>query len=316
MSDLNGNNRKDSFLRELFTTKPLAGSGLIILIIFVVVAIFADWLAPYPMENGQLPVDIIDKLKGPSSGHPLGTDGLGRDILSYLIYGARTSVILCLVCTAISTVVSLVIGVSSAVIGGKFDLILQRFIDAWMCIPGLLILLIIMSLLGNGMWQMIIAISIPGGIGGSRMIRSAAISVKDSGYVKTSQLLGASAFWKMRKHVTPNILPIVIIGLAGSLGGIVLMEATMNFLGFGVDPGTPSWGYMITNQGRTYMFKASMLAIYPGILISLMVFASAMFGDGVRDILDPRLKGGVGNYGVKNVLFGKGGRRENEKKEE
>jgi peptide/nickel transport system permease protein len=305
MSNLEKKMKKESFIHELFFSKPLAAAGLIILIVFMFVAIFADVLVPYPFENGQLPVNVLEKLEGPSAAHLLGTDGLGRDILSYLIYGARTSVILCLVCTAISTVISVAIGVASAVIGGKFDLILQRFIDAWMCIPGLLILLILMSLLGSGMWQMIIAISIPGGIGGSRMIRSAAIAVKDSGYVKAAHMLGASSLWKMRKHVTPNILPIVIIGLAGSLGGIVLMEATMNFLGFGVDPGTPSWGYMITNQGRTFMFKAPLLAIYPGILISLMVFASAMFGDGVRDILDPRLKGGVSGYSVKNVVIGK-----------
>jgi peptide/nickel transport system permease protein len=309
MSDSEKKTQKESFLRELFSSKPLAAAGLVILVVFVFLAIFADVLAPYPFENGKLPVDVLEKLEGPSLAHPLGTDGLGRDILSYLLYGARTSVILCLVCTVISTIISVAIGVTSAVVGGKFDLVLQRFIDAWMCIPGLLILLILMSLLGSGMWQMIVAISVPGGVGGSRMIRSAAIAVKDSGYVKASHMLGASSLWKMRKHVTPNILPIVIIGLASSMGGIVLMEATMNFLGFGVDPGTPSWGYMITNQGRTFMFKAPMLAVYPGVLISLMVFASAMFGDGVRDILDPRLKGGVAGYSVKHVVTGIGKRR-------
>ena len=289
------------FWKELFKTKPLAGFGLIILILLVLVAIFADFLAPYPMVNGQLQVDVVHKLAPVSLEHPLGTDTLGRDLLSYLIYGARTSVILCVACTILSTILSTVIGVSSAVLGGKFDLLVQRVVDAWQCIPSMLILLILMVLMGNGVPQLIVAIAVPGGIAGSRMIRSAAMSVKDSGYVKMSNMLGGNALWKMWKHVIPNILPIIIINMAGSLGGVVMMEASLNFLGYGVDPGTPSWGALITSTGRMYMFKYPLLAICPGVLIALMVFASAMFGDGVRDILDPRLKGGVGSYNAKKL---------------
>lgn len=290
-----------SFWRELFRTKPLAGMGLILLAVFVLAAILADVVAPYPMVNGQLQVDVAHKLAPISPEHLLGTDTLGRDLLSYLIYGARTSVILCVTCTILSTLVSLIIGVSSAVLGGKFDLCLQRLVDAWQCIPAMLILLILMSLMGNGLIQLIIAIAVPGGIGGSRMVRSAAMSVKDSGYVKMSEMLGSRPLWRMVKHVIPNILPIIIINMAGSLGGVVMMEASMNFLGYGVDPGTPSWGALITSTGRMYMFKYPMLAVAPGVLIALMVFASAMFGDGVRDLLDPRLKGGVGSYNTKKL---------------
>lgn len=290
-----------SFWKELFTTKPLGGLGLVLLIALILVAVFADVLAPYPMVDGQLQVDVLHKLAEPSLEHPLGTDTLGRDLLSYLIYGARTSVILCVACTILSTILSTIIGVSSAVIGGTFDLLLQRVVDAWQCIPSMLILLILMVLMGNGMIQLVIAIAVPGGIAGSRMVRSAAISVKDSGYVKMSNMLGSGALWKMWKHVIPNILPIIIINMAGSLGGVVMMEASLNFLGYGVDPGTPSWGALITSTGRMYMFKYPLLAVCPGVLIALMVFASAMFGDGVRDILDPRLKGGVGSYNAKKL---------------
>lgn len=296
-----GKQRKPPFLAELFRTKPLAGLGLALLVVLVLVAIFADVLAPYPMVNGQLQANVLDKLKPMSLAHPLGTDSLGRDLLSYLIYGARTSVILGVVCTLLSTLISTVIGVTSAVIGGKFDLLVQRLVDAWQCIPSMLILLILMVLLGNGLVQLIIAIAVPGGIAGSRLVRSAAMSVKDSGYMKLSQMLGGGALWRMLRHVLPNILPIIIINMAGSLGGVVMMEASLNFLGYGVDPGTPSWGYLITNQGRQFMFKAPLLAIAPGVLIALMVFASAMFGDGVRDLLDPRLKGGVGSYSTKKI---------------
>ena len=187
-----------SFLKELFKTKPLAGLGLIVLILLVLVAIVADVLAPYPMVDGQMTTSVIDKLEDPfflldaeekaeaiekGKVFLLGTDGLGRDLLSYLIYGARTSVILCIACTILSTIISTIIGVSSAVLGGGYDLLIQRLVDAWQCIPSMLILLILMVLLGNGMPQMIIAISVPGGIAGSRIIRSAAMSVKDAGYV-------------------------------------------------------------------------------------------------------------------------------------
>ena len=246
-------------------------------------------------------MDASAQMQAPSLQHLLGTDNLGRDVLSYLIYGARTSAILGLCCTLLSVIISVIIGTFSAVIGGKFDLVVQRFVDAWQCIPSMLILLLLMNMLGTGMPQLIFALSVPSGINGSRMMRSAAISVKDSGYVRSSGLLGAGILWKTIKHVIPNILPIIITNAASSLGGVILMEASMNFLGFGVDPGTPSWGYMITQQGKPNMFIAPYLAIWPGICISLMVFSASMFGDAVRDLLDPRLKGGVGSYSTKKL---------------
>ena len=166
-------NKFVEFLSLLWRTKKVAFFGMVVLIFFILVAIFADVLAPQKMENGMLASSLIDAGKAPSLQHPLGTDAMGVDMLSYMIYGARTSVILGITCTILSTVISVVIGVASAVIGGKFDLILQRFIDAWQCIPGMLIMLIMMTMLGSGMLPMIIVLSIPGGIGGSRMIRSA-----------------------------------------------------------------------------------------------------------------------------------------------
>lgn len=284
------------FMYELFHTKKLAAFGMCILIFFLLVAIFADVISPVKAVDGQIPSSVLEKLEAPSWEHPLGTDSLGRDLLSYMIYGCRTSVVLGIVCTLLSTLISVIIGVASAVIGGWFDLIVQRFVDAWQCIPAMLISMILMSILGNGLIQLILVIAIPAGIGGSRMVRSAAISVKDSGYSKMSTMLGGGNTWKMIKHVTPNILPIIIMNMAGSLGGVIMQEASLNFLGFGVDVNTPSWGAMLSGQGRSNMYVAPWLAMVPGIAIAIMVFAAAMFGDGVRDILDPRLKGGVGSY--------------------
>ena len=290
-------------LKDLFRKKTVGGICLIILILFLFLAVFADVIVPTPMVNGTLPIDLTAARMPPfqSWEHPLGTDTMGQDLLSYMIYGARTSVILCVCCTVLSTVISVVIGVLSAVIGGWFDLVIQRIVDGFGCIPQMLLLLLLMAMLGNGMPQMIFALSVPSGIGGSRMVRSSAMAVKDSVYCQTSDLLGGSVIWKCIKHVVPNIMPLVIISAAGSLGGVVMMEASMNFLGYGVDVGTPSWGYLITNQGRDYMLIHPLLAIAPGVLIALMVFASAMFGDGVRDVLDPRLKGGVGSYSSKKL---------------
>ncbi len=289
------------FFSLLWRTKKVAFIGLVVLIFFVVVAIFADAIAPQKMENGMLKSSLINAMKPPSIEHPLGTDAMGRDLLSYMVYGARTSVILGITCTILSTVISVIIGVASAVIGGKFDLLLQRFIDAWQCIPGMLIMLILMSIMGAGMVQMIIVLSIPSGIGGSRMIRSAAISVKDSGYCKMSRMMGGKNVWRMVHHVVPNIMPLVLMNLANSLGGTIMMEATLNFLGFGVNINTPSWGYLLTSQGRSKMYTAPWIGLAPGLAITIMVFAAAMFGDGVRDVLDPRLKGGMGSFSLKKI---------------
>lgn len=296
--------RGPNFFVTMFKQKKLGFFCMIFLILMVLVAVLADVIAPYPMENGMLTMDVLHALSNPSlsNGHLLGTDTLGRDVLSYMIYGARTSVVLCLCCTVLSTLISICLGTLSAVIGGWFDLLVQRLVDAWSCIPNMLILLILMSMLGNGMVQLIIAMSVPAGIGGSRMIRSAALSVKGSGYVRASELLGGSLVWKTVQHVIPNILPLIITGMASSLGGVIMMEASLNFLGYGVDVGTPSWGYLITNQGRANLFTAPGLCMFPGIAIMAMVFAASMFGDAVRDILDPRIQGGdAPTYNVKKI---------------
>ena len=296
--------------------KKLATVGLVFLVVLLLVAVFADVLAPYPMENGAMEINIMHKLEKPfllldtaertkavEKGNVflLGTDNLGYDILSYLIYGCRTSVVLCLCVTVLSTVVSLIIGVLSAVIGGWFDLIVQRIVDAWTCIPGMLMTVLMMNMFGAGILQMILVMGIPAGISGSRMVRAAAITVKDSGYVKMAEMLGSGVFWKSIRHVLPNILPIVITQAAGGLSGVIMMESSLNFLGFGVDVGTPSWGYMVTNQGRANMYSAPWLCLYPGILITLMVLAANLFGDGLRDFMDPRLQNGVGTYSTKKI---------------
>ena len=303
-------------ISDFCRSKPSAALGALIVLLLIFVAVFADVLAPVHMEGGTLPSNILYKLEKPfhmlsqaerqkqlDSGtvYRLGTDNLGRDVLSYLIYGARTSVILCLGVSVLTTLVAVVIGTVSAVIGGWFDLIVQRLVDAFTCIPGMLLSMILMSMIGNGMWQLILVMSIPGGIGQSRLIRSSVLAVKDAGYCRTADVLGGGRGWKMLRHVVPNIMPIIIVTAAGGLGGTVMMEASMNFLGYGVKVGTPSWGYMITNQGRANMYSSPYLCLYPGICIAVMVLAANLFGDGLRDYLDPKLQGGVGTYDTKKI---------------
>lgn len=284
------------FFYDLFRKKPVAGLGLVILVFCIFVAIFADVIAPYKMVNGALQGNILDKLQGPSPQHLFGTDTIGRDLFSYMVYGTRTTVIIALCCTVISVVEAVIIGVASAVIGGWFDLIVQRIVDAWMCIPGMLMSLVLMCALGSGVPQMIVVLAVPSGVVMSRMFRSMAITVKDSNYMSVSKMLGSNQVWRMVKHVIPNIMPLVLMTLAGTMGSVIMMEASLNFLGFGVSPATPDWGAMLTSSGRSNMYIAPWLALIPGIAIALLVFATAMLGDGIRDVLDPRLKGGVANY--------------------
>lgn len=290
-----------AFFYDLLTKKPLGFVGLVILVLFVLLAVFADFAAPYPMVNGSMQVSVMDAFSTSSPQHLLGCDSIGRDVLSYLIYGARTSVILCVCCACISMIISIIIGTLCAMLGGWFDLLVQRLVDAWLSIPGMLILLMLMSILGSGMPQLIFAMSVPSGIAGSRLIRSAALSIKNSEYIRTSAVLGSNLAWQIVKHIIPNILPLVITSMATSLSGVVLMESSLSLLGFGVNPATPSWGYMITNQGKTYMYQAPWLALYPGLCIGIMVFAANMFGDSIRDLMDPRLKGGVGTYNSEKI---------------
>jgi peptide/nickel transport system permease protein len=278
---------------RMLREKPLGIIGFVILFGLLMVGIFANFLAPYPMAK----VNLMDKLLPPSSTHILGTDAIGQDELSNLIYGARSSLVIGLSATVLNTIIAVIIGGSSALISGKFDLVIQRFVDAWLSIPTMLVLLTMMSILGRGMFQMVIAIGIPMGIGGSRMIRSAVIAIRSNTYIEASRAVGCSTMTIFRRHILPNIMPVIIIGFSVTLGVAILMEASLSFLGFGVPPDVPSWGGMLSQQGRTYMEMAPGLAFWPGFILTIAVYGANMFGDAIRDLLDPRLRSGVGRYG-------------------
>jgi len=289
------------FFLRLIKEKPLGTIGAVIVLIFVLVAILANVLAPY----GYAQIHIADKLSAPSAQYLLGTDNLGRDILSRIIYGARISLIVGILGTLLSTLVSVVLGITTGFLGGKFDFVVQRLVDAWMCFPALIILLTVMSILGPGLLQIIIVLGVAMGIGGSRIIRSAVIGIRENMYVSAAEVVGCSTWETLTRHIFRNISAAIIVLFSTNIGSVILSEASLSFLGYGIPPPTPSWGSMISGPGRTYMLVAPWMGLWPGIALGLVIWGTNMFGDAVRDLLDPRLKGGVGRYGnfkIKHVV--------------
>ena len=283
------------FFIRLVKEKPLGTAGAVITLLLLFAGIFADFLAPYGMNETR----VGPFLDAPSARFWLGTDHLGRDLLSRVILGARISVIVGLAATALATLLSVIIGILSGYIGGKFDLVVQRFVDAWMCMPWLPILIVIMSLVGQGMLGLIIVMGLWYGITGSRLVRSAVISIKWNVYVEAAVAIGCPTRRILTRHILPNIMAPTIILFSTSVPGVILTEAALSFLGFGIPPPEPSWGGMLSGTGRTYMEQSIWMVLWPGLALSTVVYGINMFGDAVRDLLDPRLRGGIGRYGVR-----------------
>lgn len=296
--ELVGEPKRRSFFADmlirLVREKPLGTVGGVIVLLFFLTGIFANFLAPY----GYNEFHAGFFLKPPSTQFILGTDNVGRDILSRLIYGARVSMIVGLVGATIDVVIGTIIGLFSGYIGGKFDLVVQRFVDAFMCFPALLLIIIVMSLVGAGMWQVTLVIGVTWGIGASRIVRGAVIGIKENVYVEAARSIGSPLGRILIKHILPNVTAPIIIIFTIAVGAIILTEASVSFLGYGIPPPTPSWGAMLSGVARNYMLTAPWMVIWPGLALSIVVYAINVFGDAVRDVLDPRLRGGVGRYGT------------------
>ena len=282
------------FCARLVREQPLGTAGGIVILILVLVSIFADSLAPYRYEE----IHLRDRLQAPSAAYLLGTDHVGRDLLSRLIHGARLSLTVGLAATVLTVVVAVLIGGITGFIGGRLDLVTQRFVDAWMAFPGLLLLLTIMSIAGRGMLQIIIVLGVSGGIPASRVVRGAVLGVKENVYFQAAQAIGSARGRSMLRHVLPNIAAPIIIIFSINVGGVIMSEAALSFLGFGLPPDIPSWGGMLSREGRQYMEIAPHLALWPGLCLTVVVYSLNMFGDAVRDLLDPRLRGRLGRYGA------------------
>ena len=280
--------------RRLFTEKPLGAVGAVVTVALLLTGLFADLIAPY----GYNEVFPQFAKSPPSARFWLGTDHIGRDMLSRVIYGARISMIVGLTASVVSSIVELVLGMSSGYLGRKFDMILQRVVDAVMGFPGIVLLVVVMSLVGPGMATIIIVLGLRWGINGSRIIRGAVLSIKSNVYVDAAIATGCRTTQVLFRHILPHIVAPLIINFSTRVPGIILTEASLSFLGYGVPPPAPSWGGMLSGPGREHMLTAPWIAIWPGVALSVVVYGVNMLGDAVRDILDPRLRGGSGRYGV------------------
>lgn len=275
------------FIARLFRDKPLGAFGFVICVIFLFCGLFADVLAPY----GYNQISPLNRLKPPSEKFWFGTDNLGRDMFSRCLYGAQLSVIIGLSAAALATVVSVFIGIVSGYLGGKFDMVMQRFVDAWMSFPDLIILIVVVSVVGPGMGPVIVILGLLYGIGGSRIIRGAVLSVRENAYVHAAQSTGASLPRILWRHILPNVMAPVIVLFTTRVGAVILAESGLAFLGLGVPPPAPTWGGMLSGSGRSFMYLAPWLALAPGLCITIVVYAINVFGDALRDLLDPRMRG-------------------------
>ena len=276
------------FFGRLVREQPLGTAGGIVILLLVLVSIFADSLAPYRYEE----IHLRDRLQAPSTAYLLGTDHVGRDLLSRLIHGARLSLTVGLAATVLTVMVAVLIGGTSGFIGGRLDLVTQRFVDAWMAFPGLLLLLTIMSIAGRGMLQIIIVLGVSGGIPASRVVRGAVLGVKENAYFQAAQAIGslrrrlpAAPRDAQHRRADHHHLQHQRRWRDHVGGGAELS-------GFGLPPDIPSWGGMLSREGRQYMEMAPHLALWPGLCLTVVVYSLNMFGDAVRNLLDPACAAG------------------------
>ena len=275
------------FARRLAREKPLGAIGGLIFLLFLFCGVFADFLAPYGIND----TDLQHRLESPSWAFPFGTDHLGRDVFSRILYGAQLSMIVSFLAAGLATVVSIVLGLASGYFGGKVDMLIQRFVDAWMTFPDLVLLIVVVSVVGTGVPQIVIILGLLYGIAGSRIVRGSVITVKENMYTHAAQSMGARDFHILRRHILPNVMPVVIVLFTTRIGAVILAEAGLSFLGLGVPPPAPTWGSMLSGSGRTYMYLGPWLALAPGLCLTLVVFSINIYGDALRDLLDPRMRG-------------------------
>jgi ABC-type dipeptide/oligopeptide/nickel transport system permease subunit len=274
-----------AIIRGVFKHK-LSRAGIIIILLLAIMAVFAPLLSPYD-PNLQ---DLYMVLTGPSAAHWLGTDNVGRDLLSRIIYGSRVSLTVGFFSVFLSVFIGSVLGLLSGYRGGTMDMVIMRIVDTFMCIPWLPFVLVLAAALGPGLKNIIITLAILGWTGFCRIMRGQVLMVRELPYVEAARAAGASGYRIMFKHLFPNCLAPIIVAVTINLGGFIMLESTMAFFGLGVQPPTASWGKEL-RTGYAYLETVPFFSIAPGLLITLAVLAFNFLGDGLRDSLDPRLRG-------------------------
>lgn len=267
--------------------KPLGLLSALVIVGLVVAASAAPLLAPYdPLFQSP-----IKALRPPSAEHPFGTDQLGRDILSRVVWGARPALLVGLVSVALATAAGTLIGVSSGYFGRWVDFILQRLVDTLMAFPTIVLAIGVVAILGTGTVNVTVALAVVLTPSVARVVRSATLVVKASQYIEAAKCVGCNDARIMWRHVLPNVLPPIIVVATVAIGNAIVAEASLSFLGLGTQPPYPSWGNMLSGPARSYLEQAPWLAIFPGLALSVVVLAFNLLGDALRDILDPRLRG-------------------------
>jgi len=268
----------------------LATIGVVLVLIFVVFALFAPWIAPQDPAH----IDLPTRLSRPSSAHWCGTDELGRDILSRLIYGSRISMLVGSCVVAASLAVGLIVGSLAGYYGGRLDRFVNIVVmNAFLSFPGILLAIAFVAFRGPGIFNLVLALSLGGWVGYARLVRAQVLAAREREFVESARALGASDLRVIVRHILPNIIQPVIVQAAIGMAGAILAEATMSFLGLGVPPPTASWGAML-NDGRAHLFDSPHLVIFPALAVMLAVLSFNFIGDGLRDFLDPRSRIEVG----------------------
>lgn len=261
----------------------VTGGGLVLLLL--IVSILAPWLAPY--DPGQ--IDLNNILAPPSAEHLFGTDPLGRDVLSRMVWGARISLLVGFVATGIAIIIGTIMGAVSGYYGGWLDSIIMRFVDIMLCFPTFFLILAVIAFLEPSIWNIMIIIGLTGWMSVTRLVRADFISLRERDFVRAARAIGASDTRIIFLHILPNAMASILVAATLGIAGAILTESALSFLGIGVQPPTPSWGNILTG-GYSYIDIAWWLSLYPGLAILITVVGYNLLGEGIRDILDPRLK--------------------------
>ena len=272
--------------REFLIKRPLGFAGAAIIVLMALAALLANWVAPYH----PLDIDYASMLQAPGASHWLGTDTFGRDVLSRLLYGSRTALWVGFCSSFAGTSLGAIIGVSCAYFGGRIDLFMQRAMDILLSFPLIILALTVVAVLGAGLWNVILAISIPMIPRAALVVRSSALALRQMLFVEAALTLGSSHARIIFRHMLPNVMAPFLIMLTAFLGQAILLEASLSFLGLGVAEPTPAWGLMLRGAAVEFAERAPWMALFPGLAISLAVFAFNVFGDSLRDALDPKLR--------------------------
>ena len=272
-------------LRRMARQNKLAAFSAVLIALVLLLAVFAPLIAPY----GEAEQDVLARLQPPSAAHWFGTDDLGRDVLSRILYGSRLSLAIGILPSVISLVIGIVLGLLAGYFGGWADYVIMRLADVMLSVPSLLLAMVVMYTLGSSTVNLFVALSMVGWASVARVVRSQTLSLKESEYVEAAQSIGVSRFNIMRRHILPNCVPSLIVLFTLNVPAAILSESSLSFLGIGAQPPAASWGLMV-NQSKQFLFTQPWLALAPCVAIMVVVLAFNFLGDGLRDVLDPYMK--------------------------